>query len=134
MTSGSIIQTARSANLAANLLEDPSERDLFVYLPLGYEQSGRRYPTACLLHAYGGSAQGLVTPATEGPRWRQPIAGRLRPLRGANICRLSQEPAQYWHRVCASLLFPRSHATAGWLATSRSGRGRWEKEQEATSG
>ncbi len=33
-----------SAHLAGNLLEDPSERDLFVYLPPGHEESGRRCP------------------------------------------------------------------------------------------
>lgn len=37
-----------SAHLAGNLLGDPSERDLFVYLPPGYEDSDRRYPTAYL--------------------------------------------------------------------------------------
>ena len=33
-----------SSHLAGNLLGDPSERDLFVYLPPGYEESDRRYP------------------------------------------------------------------------------------------
>ena len=28
----------------ANLLGDPTERDVFVYLPPGYEASDRRYP------------------------------------------------------------------------------------------
>ena len=42
-----------SSHLAGNLLGDPSERDLFVYLPPGYEASGgRRYPTAYLLHMF----------------------------------------------------------------------------------
>jgi hypothetical protein len=40
-----------SSHLAGNLLGDPSERDLFVYLPPGYEESERRYPTAYLLQA-----------------------------------------------------------------------------------
>jgi len=39
--------------LAGNLLGDPSERDLFVYLPPGYEESDARYPVAYLLHALG---------------------------------------------------------------------------------
>ena len=30
-----------SSNLAGNLLGDSSERDLFVYLPPGYEESDR---------------------------------------------------------------------------------------------
>ena len=45
-----------SSHLAGNLLNDPSERDVFVYTPPGYEDSDRRYPTAYLLHAYGTSA------------------------------------------------------------------------------
>lgn len=51
-----------SGHLAGNLLEDPSERDLFIYLPPGYEESERRYPTTYLLHAYGDTAEGLVNP------------------------------------------------------------------------
>ena len=43
--------------LAGNLLDDPTERDLFVYLPPGYSESERRYPTAYLLHAYGDTAR-----------------------------------------------------------------------------
>jgi len=62
-----------SANLAGNLLGDPSERDLFVYLPPGYEDSDRRYPTAYLLQAYGETAATMVSPATDGERWRPPI-------------------------------------------------------------
>ena len=34
-----------SQHLADNLLGDPGERDLFVYLPPGYEESDRRYET-----------------------------------------------------------------------------------------
>jgi len=69
-----------SPQLAGNLLGDPSERDLFVYLPPGYDESGRRYPTAYLLHAYGDSPEGLVTPATDGQRWRPPIEDVLDPV------------------------------------------------------
>ena len=51
-----------SAHLAGNLLGDPSERDLFVYLPPGYdEQPDRHYPVAYLLHALGDSAATMVT-------------------------------------------------------------------------
>jgi hypothetical protein len=42
-----------SVHLAGNLLGDPSERDVFVYLPPGYDESNARNPTAYLLHAYG---------------------------------------------------------------------------------
>ena len=61
---------------------DPSERDLFVYLPPGYEKSERRYRTAYLLHAYGETAEQMVTPATDGQRWRQPIEDVLDPVFG----------------------------------------------------
>jgi hypothetical protein len=47
--------------LAGNLLGDPTERGLFVYLPPGYDESERRYPTAYLLHAYGETAELMVT-------------------------------------------------------------------------
>src|SRR6266702_4519847 len=53
-----------SSHLAGNLLGDPSERDVFVYLPPGYAESDRRYPTAYLLHALGDSAASHITPAT----------------------------------------------------------------------
>src|ERR1700694_2926756 len=71
-----------SAHLAGNLLEDPTERDLFVYLPPGYEESDRRYPTAFLLHALGDSPSALVTPAIDGQRWRPPIEDVLDPVFG----------------------------------------------------
>jgi hypothetical protein len=71
-----------SVHLASNLLGDPSERDLFVYLPAGYEESGRRYPTAYLLHAYGNSAEQLITPATDGERWAPPLEDVLDPVFG----------------------------------------------------
>jgi S-formylglutathione hydrolase FrmB len=69
-----------SSHLADNLLGDPSERDLIVYLPKDYETSDLRYPTAYLLHAYGNTAQGLVTPATDEQRWKPPIEDVLDPV------------------------------------------------------
>ena len=78
-----IVQTRiEGSQLAGNLLEDPSERDLFVYLPPGYEESERRYPTAYLLHAYGGTAEDLVNPATDGQRWSPPLEDVLDPVFG----------------------------------------------------
>jgi S-formylglutathione hydrolase FrmB len=71
-----------SSHLASNLLGDPSERDLFVYLPPGYEESDRRYPTAYLLHAYGQTAEQVVTPATDGLRWSPPVEDVLDPVFG----------------------------------------------------
>ena len=57
-----------SSHLAGNLLGDPSERDLFVYLPPGYEESDQRYPTAYLLQAFGETVAEMVTPPTDGQR------------------------------------------------------------------
>ncbi|MFL5735354.1 MAG: alpha/beta hydrolase, partial [Chloroflexia bacterium] len=67
--------------LVSNLLGDPSERDLFVYLPPGYEEEpDRRYPTAYFLHAYGETAAEMVNPSTDGQRWRPPIEDVLDPV------------------------------------------------------
>jgi S-formylglutathione hydrolase FrmB len=71
-----------SAHLAGNLLGDPSERDLFVYLPPGYEESDRRYPVAYLLHALGQSAETVVHPETDGKRWSPPLEDVLDPVFG----------------------------------------------------
>ncbi len=71
-----------SAHLAGNLLGDPSERNVFVYLPPGYGDSDRRYPTAYLLHAFGQDAEGLVYPPTDGQRWSPPIEDVLDPVFG----------------------------------------------------
>jgi len=59
---------------------DPSERDLFVYLPHGYEGSHVRYPTAYLLHDFGKDAEELVQPPTDGRRWTPPIEDVLDPV------------------------------------------------------
>lgn len=45
--------TLDSPHLRGSLVGDPSERHLFVCLPPGYESTGRRYPTAYLLHGFG---------------------------------------------------------------------------------
>ena len=71
-----------SSHLAGNLLGDPSERDLFVYLPPGYEESDRRFPTAYLLHPGGSTAEQLVHPATDGERWLPPIEDVFDPVFG----------------------------------------------------
>ena len=71
-----------SAHLAGNLLGDPGERDLFVYLPPGYGDSDRRYPTAYLLHAFGQDAEELVHPPTDGQRWSPPLQDVLDPVFG----------------------------------------------------
>jgi len=69
-----------SAHLAGNLVEDPSERDLFVYLPPGYEESDQRYPVAYLLQAFGETAAEVVTPTTDGLRWSPPIEDVFEPV------------------------------------------------------
>ena len=66
------------SRLVGNLLGDPSERDLVVYLPPGYDDSERRYPTAYLLHALGNSSEEMVTPETDG----HDRLDNLRKLRG----------------------------------------------------
>src|ERR1043166_10102819 len=71
-----------SRHLQGNLLDDPSERDLFVYTPPGYEDSERRYPTAYFLHAYGTSAAEQITPKTDGQRWSPPLEDVLDPVFG----------------------------------------------------
>src|SRR5438105_3067778 len=46
--------TFRSAALAGNVLGDPSERPLWVYLPPGYEESDARYPTVYVIQGLTG--------------------------------------------------------------------------------
>ena len=69
-----------SVHLQANLLGDPSERDLFVYLPPGYEHEPVGYPTAYLLHDFGKDAEELVHPRTDGRRWTPPLEDVLDPV------------------------------------------------------
>ena len=47
--------TVASDLLRGNPLGDPHERPLWVYLPPGYADERRRFPSAYLLHGYGGS-------------------------------------------------------------------------------
>jgi S-formylglutathione hydrolase FrmB len=71
-----------SSHLVGNLLGDPSERDIYVYLPPGYEGSDRRYPAAYLLHPFGTTAERMVNPATDTERWAPPIEDVLDPVFG----------------------------------------------------
>jgi len=41
--------------LKGNPLGDPHERSVPIYLPPGYDQSGRRYPVIYWLHGWGGT-------------------------------------------------------------------------------
>ena len=76
-----VLARLEGSHLAGNLLGDPSERDLFVYVPPGYEESDRRYPAAYLLHAYGTTAEQLATPATDN---HQRSRGRVHPFAGCD--------------------------------------------------
>ena len=49
-----------STVLKGNPLGDPHERDLFVYLPPGYEESDERYPTVYCLTGFTGRGQMLM--------------------------------------------------------------------------
>lgn len=50
-------ERVKSPALEGNLLGDPAEQELRVYLPPGYAQAGAtRYPVLYFLHAFGGSA------------------------------------------------------------------------------
>ena len=71
-----------STHLAGNLMDDPSERDLYVYLPPQYEESDRRYPVAYLLHGYGLSAATMVQPPNGdyGWGWMAPLEDVLDPV------------------------------------------------------
>ena len=42
----------QAPSLKENLLGDPTEQPIYVYLPLGYEGSTKRYPTLYLLHGF----------------------------------------------------------------------------------
>lgn len=76
-----IVRTRHESRyLADNMLGDPGERDLFVYLPPGYEESDRRCATAYLLHAFGETAGEVVSPPTDGQRWKPPLEDVLDPV------------------------------------------------------
>ncbi len=76
-----IVRTRHESHyLADNMLGDSGERDLFVYLPPGYEESGQRCATAYLLHAFGETAGEVVSPPTDGQRWKPPLEDVLDPV------------------------------------------------------
>jgi S-formylglutathione hydrolase FrmB len=82
-----VIVSARieSAALGRNLLGDPSEREVFVFLPPGYDdpaQATRHYPTAYYLHGFGSNAAQTVEPDTERERWVPPFEDVLDPVFG----------------------------------------------------
>jgi len=76
-----IVETRLASTfLADNLLGDPNERELFVYVPPDYAETDRRFATAYLLHAFGQSARTAVYPETDGERWHPPLEDVLDPV------------------------------------------------------
>ncbi len=71
-----------SAHLTNNILNDPSERDVYVYLPPGYDGSDRHYPSVYLLHAYGETPDQLMRPSTVRWQWLPPMEDILDPVFG----------------------------------------------------
>lgn len=52
-TTGKLLQLkVQAPSLKGNLLGDPTEQPVYVYLPPGYETSTKRYPTLYLLHGF----------------------------------------------------------------------------------
>ena len=67
------------ARLAGNLLGDPTERNLYVYLPPGYETSGRRYPTAVSAPRIRPGRRKIRPSCNRRPALGTTIGGRPRP-------------------------------------------------------
>jgi S-formylglutathione hydrolase FrmB len=71
-----VIQSLTIEALKGNLLGDPAERNVAVYLPPTYKTSPtRRYPTVYLLHGYLSNLQAFGAregiPGYQGMRWRR---------------------------------------------------------------
>ncbi|HLZ07833.1 MAG TPA: alpha/beta hydrolase-fold protein, partial [Chloroflexota bacterium] len=65
-----MITQITSQHLAHNVYGDSSTRDLVVYLPPGYEQTTRRYPTMYLLHGFNDRALGWLAKFRMIYAWR----------------------------------------------------------------
>ncbi|MCU0673608.1 MAG: alpha/beta hydrolase-fold protein [Myxococcota bacterium] len=58
---GRLVETrVAGRSLAGNLLGDPAERDLLVYLPPDYDTSQRRYPVVMLLPGFAATHRSMV--------------------------------------------------------------------------
>lgn len=71
--------------LKNNPLGDPHVRDLFVYLPPGYETSGERYPTVYCLTGFTGRGKMLLNDSAFTPNLSERMdkliaAGKIRPM------------------------------------------------------
>ena len=74
-----------SSVLKDNPLGDPFERDLFVYLPPGYEESSERYPTVYCLTGFTGRGQMLMNDSAFTPNIAERMdrliaAGTIKPM------------------------------------------------------
>jgi S-formylglutathione hydrolase FrmB len=56
----------QAPSLKDNLLGDPAEQPIYVYLPPGYEGSTRRYPTLYLLHGFTSNSAVWISGAYQG--------------------------------------------------------------------
>ena len=56
-----------SPSLEGNLLGDPAERDMVIYLPPSYRTSTKHYPVVYLLHGYTDTEMQLID--TDNPMW-----------------------------------------------------------------
>ena len=63
----------RSEVLEGNPCSDPAERDLWVYLPPGYDESSDEYPVLWCLTGFTGSGEMALT----GNRWAPGLKARL---------------------------------------------------------
>src|SRR5687768_3417188 len=83
---GSIVSAeVHSSALEGNLLGDPPDQPVAVYVPPGYADSSRRYPVLYLLHGIGGSPGDWVGPSYQGMEIRAVMdsliaSGAIQPL------------------------------------------------------
>jgi S-formylglutathione hydrolase len=61
-----IRETVHSPSLEGNLLGDPADQPVAIYLPPGYEDGVRRYPVLYLLHGIGGSQEDWLNGGYQG--------------------------------------------------------------------
>ena len=58
--------TVPAPSLKGNLLGDPTEQNIYVYLPPSYASSAKRYPTLYLLHGFLGNSSAWTSGAYQG--------------------------------------------------------------------
>ena len=80
-----VADTVPAPALAGNLLGDPTVQPAWVYLPPGYDESGRRYPVLYLLHGVLDDPSVWIEPAYQGMTVQATMdsligAGAVRPM------------------------------------------------------